>query len=441
MQSIFLDAQTTLLRALPVCLARRIAQSGKPAPPPRQDGEARQLLVDVSVILCDDARTGIQRVVRALLQQLLLHPPSGFRVCPVFATRRHGYRYAPVAIDSGMFLTAPKDDACAVTAGPGDIFLGLDLAAHLLPRHQGDLLRWKRCGATLHVVVYDLIPVLHPEWFYPKTSRNFRRWLRAIAILADGVICISASVKAELTDWLAIRYGLSPGVMPVHTISLGADIEASVPSGGMPEDIDRQRERLDGRPSVLMVGTLEPRKGHRQVLAAFELLWRRGHDINLVIIGQPGWKTEALQQQLRARLQTQARLHWLDDASDEMLTVFYAIACGVVVASEAEGFGLPLIEATHHHKPVLARDIPVFREIAGDNATFFSGSSAESLAAALESWLAAIQHGPTPGGGRPMPRWEDSAQQLLRSLGFASSGSAPFLEKPAVAASLQEAMT
>jgi glycosyltransferase involved in cell wall biosynthesis len=52
-----------------------------------------------------------------------------------------------------------------------------------------------------------------------------------------------------------------------------------------------------------------------------------------------------------------------------------------------EGFDLPLIEAAKHALPILARDIPVFREIAGDHAAWFSGTTAEDLASALESWI------------------------------------------------------
>jgi hypothetical protein len=67
-----------------------VAQSAHSLP----NDSTRQLLVDVSVIYQSDARTGIQRVVRSLLVQLLAAPPAGYQVCPIFATRRQRYSHA-----------------------------------------------------------------------------------------------------------------------------------------------------------------------------------------------------------------------------------------------------------------------------------------------------------------------------------------------------------
>lgn len=159
MKAIASYAPAWVLNLLPVRIARQTAghirqhaQASNATPPVKGH---HQLLVDVSVIYRNDARTGIQRVVRALLLQLLASPPAGYVVCPVYATRHHGYRYA-----KPDFLTQPPtviDDtaaAASVTAGAGDIFLGLDLAAHLLPRHRSQVLGWKRAGAKAHVLVY-----------------------------------------------------------------------------------------------------------------------------------------------------------------------------------------------------------------------------------------------------------------------------------------------
>lgn len=70
---------------------------------------------------------------------------------------------------------------------------------------------------------------------------------------------------------------------------LGADLESSFPTIGLPEDAAQILERMNSRLSFLMVGTLEPRKGHLQVLGAFEQLWAAGEEINLVIVGKQGW--------------------------------------------------------------------------------------------------------------------------------------------------------
>lgn len=414
----FLTAKFNLLSGLSVSFARKHLKCAERENIfPKDDVYEKQLLVDVSVIIQTDGRSGIQRVVRALLQQLLRQPPVGCRVRPVFATRKHGYCYAPDNFGSPDAHAFSLGGASAVKVGPGDIFLGLDLVAHLLPLYKAQLAQWKHLGAKIHIVVYDLLPVLRPDWFTSKTTNNFHRWLRTIAVFSDSIICISNSVKAELTDWLNQRYSLATGAIPINVLSLGADIDSSAPSRGLPENFDQLMVALANKPAVLMVGTLEPRKGHSQILAAFERLWLRGRDITLVIVGKPGWKTEVLQLYLRSHPQNDTRLYWLESASDEFLELLYAGCIGVIVASLAEGFGLPLIEALYHNKPVLARDIPVLREIGGNFVTFFQDASTESLMNDIESWLANIAVGKIPSRAA-QNTWQDSAEELLTHLGL-----------------------
>ena len=412
-----------LIKCLPVRFARQCASKTNPATATSGKPE-RQLLVDVSVIHQSDARTGIQRVVRSLLLQLLQAPPAGYRVCPIFATRQHGYCYAAAG-----FLEQPAQalDAAGrpvqaeVQVQSNDVFLGLDLAAHLLPRHQKQVLRWKRSGVKLHVVVYDLLPLQHPAWFNPKTTRNFERWVKWLAVYADTAVCISETVKLELHTWLGARFDLPRNALPASTIALGADIDASAPSSGLPVKAEFLLARLRNTQAVLMVGTLEPRKGYDQALAAFEQLWQQsGPTPLLVLVGRPGWKTEALQEKLRIHPQAGKRLFWLEDVSDEYLAHLYAACGGVLVASRAEGFGLPLIEAALHNKPVLARDLPVFREIALPGATFFSGEEPARLATAITNWLPKLVH---DSGSNVRPRqyvttWQTTAKQLLEVLGL-----------------------
>jgi len=169
-------------------------------------------------------------------------------------------------------------------------------------------------------------------------------------------------------------------------------------------------------------------------LAAFERLWRLGRNVNLVLVGKPGWKTEPLQQQLIAHPQAGRSLYWLDNASDELLELLYAAVTGVVVASQAEGFGLSLVEAAYHRKPILARDIPVFREIGGDRAAFFAGGSTESLAQSIDKWLNEISAGKNSMPCAPLQTWHDSALRLLSCLGLETNGSkadAVFFRRPA----------
>lgn len=410
-----------LLKALPVRLARQYASSYV-QPCIKPSSIPRQLLVDVSVVYRSDARTGIQRVVRALLLQLLKSPPLGYSVRPVFATAKQGYCYAnPNFLEPLSSASASVGTAVAVKNG--DLFLGLDLAAHLLPRHQAQVLAWKRSGVKVHMLVYDLLPLQYPAWFNDKTTRNFRRWIKWVAVYADSAICISDTVKTELGAWLVAKFSLPPTALPASTIVLGADISASAPSDGVPPDAEFLLARLRNTPSVLMIGTLEPRKGHEQALAAFDLLWQKqGATPMLVIVGQSGWKTDTLQAQLRTHPQMGKRLIWLEDASDEFLARLYTNCSGVLVASRAEGFGLPLIEAAMHGKPVLARNIPVFREATIPLVSYFDGDNALDLATAISSWLVLKPVPNVQAAPLQWSTWQHSAQQLASALDLPSLG-------------------
>lgn len=342
----------------------------------------KQLLVDVSVIIRSDAHTGIQRVVRALLVQLFLNPPEGYRILPVFCTRKHGYRYADQAFIN-KFSTdkeIPKGD---VTVGSRDIFLGMDLTTHLLPLHENELLAWKIRGAKIFIVVYDLLPFYHPEWFTPKAVKNFNRWQETIAVFADQLICISETVKADCRNWLQ-EMGFSKHTPRIDTIPLGAELKDSLPTEGVDEQSHRAMASLTNRKYILMVGTVEPRKGYDEALGAMEALWKGGDETALVIVGKPGWKTLKLQKKILAHPQLGRKLFWLQNVSDEALIRFYENCKGVLMASYGEGFGLPVIEALQYNKPLLVRDIPIFQEILKNYKSILFFKELEGV---LSSWV------------------------------------------------------
>jgi glycosyltransferase involved in cell wall biosynthesis len=171
--------------------------------------------------------------------------------------------------------------------------------------------------------------------------------------------------------------------------------------------------QLRERPCILMVATIEPRKGQQQVLDALDLLWDEGNDLNLVLVGKSGWGMEQFENRLQRHPQRDKQLFWLRGISDEMLQQVYAASSLLLSASTGEGFGLPLIEAAQHGLPILARDIPVFREIAGDHALYFSGDKPRDLAMAIRQWqrLHGACEVPSSAGLNYLS-WKQSASQL-----------------------------
>ena len=373
-----------------------------------------QLLVDVTTISQIDARSGIQRVVRSILLGLIETPPAGWRIEPVRASN-DGYSYARSF--SSRFLDLPRDLLpldTPVEAGPCDIFLGLDLAADQLPLRKKWFERQRARGMRTSFVVYDLLPVTWPEKFPDTLGPIFKTWIEAVAQIADGVICISRAVADDFASWYT-RQKLDRRDTPrIGWFHLGADVQASQPSRGLPNGATEILDTLATRPFLLSVGTLEPRKGYGQVIDAFERLWTRGVDAGLIIVGRPGWNTEALRVQLEGHPENGRRLFWLHEASDEMLVKVYGKVVGLLAASEGEGFGLPLIEAAQHGLPILARDLPVFREVAGEHATYFDAPDAQALATAIQDWLASYSRREHRcSHGMSWLTWRESAAQLV----------------------------
>ncbi len=378
-----------------------------------EPGRHPKLFVDISELVERDAKTGVQRVTRSILRELLLDPPKGYEVEAVYATTNQpGYRLA--SNFKRKLLGEGTDDAedCLIEAQPGDVFLGLDLQHHVVTAQTDYLKQLSLLGVRIHFVIYDLLPILHPRAFPPGASEVHIEWLKRVTQF-DGAICISKAVADELADWL--QENDPERLRPLHIgwFHLGADIQNSDPSRGMPNEADEVIRLLQTHPSFLMVGTVEPRKGHAQVLAAFELLWQAGADVNLAIVGKQGWMVESLADRLRTHPELNKHLFWLEGISDEYLEKLYAASACLIAASYGEGFGLPLIEAAQYKLPIIARDIPVFREVAGEHAYYFEAESPDALALKIKAWLTlygADQH--PKSNNMPWLKWQDSARQL-----------------------------
>lgn len=374
----------------------------------------QQCLIDISAVVQSDIKTGIQRVVRSILMALIQKSPPGFRVEPVF-TRGEGapYHYARNWMAKQLDLKDFDLIDHPVELQSGDVFIGLDLIM-TYTRHNHDRLQAMRArGVNVIFVVYDILPLLRPEVFPPEAEPAFHAWIDTIAHVSDGLLCISRAVANEVHDWLISHPVPRQRPLKIGYFHLGADIDASAPSKGMPDNAQETLAALRARPSILMVGTVEPRKGHAQALAAFDLLWQQGIDANLVIVGKHGWMVDALAERLKNHGEKGRRLFWLAGISDEMLLEVYQASNALLAASEGEGFGLPLIEAAQHQMPIIARKLPVFEEIAGEHAFWFDGLQPQDLASALQSWIALFHAGKAPDS-RNMPwlTWEQSAEEL-----------------------------
>ncbi|MCR1347135.1 glycosyltransferase family 4 protein [Acidithiobacillus ferrooxidans] len=378
--------------------------------------EYKTIFLDVSAVIINKDRTGIQKVVRAIvsnLQQIVI-PNTEFRA--VFSKGKCKFFIARGFVESLGDNAEIRLGDRPVNFQRGDILIYLDLNPGLAiscSEHTAYLISK---GVNVYHVVYDLLPARYPTYFWPEYVEEFQLWLSVVA-RSSGALCISKSVMNDFISWIHDHFPERFHLLQINYFYLGSDIGEALPSRGVPDNGRQFLLQLQNRISFLMVGTIEPRKNHDQVIKSFSILWEKGIDINLTIVGKQGWGCESIVSELQGHPEKEKRLFWLSDISDEYLEMIYGSCSCLIIASQDEGFGLPLIEAARHKLPIIARDIPVFREVAGDHAFYFKGDEARHLADAVHEWLGLYTQGKNPSSSGILSlSWRQSALQLLAAV-------------------------
>lgn len=165
---------------------------------------------------------------------------------------------------------------------------------------------------------------------------------------------------------------------------LNTDSAAAQPRCACTDDFYRAHLPGGAMRYLLMVATVEPRKNHRCLVAAWESLRARGDSsLKLVIVGGLGWDTGPILDEMRPGLD-RGDLFMLNKVPAAELRVLYRHAAATVCPSLAEGFDFPGVEAMRSGGVVIASDIPVHREVFADGAEYFNTHSSEDLAHAIE---------------------------------------------------------
>ena len=380
-----------------------------------------QFFVDITELALRDAKSGIQRVVRSILLALLENTPKNFKLCPIYFDGVQ-YRHAAIFIQKLKIIESEniidlRDEV--IDINQDDIYLSLDLNPELTIKLESVYQYWKSIGVSVYFVVYDILLTSRPDWAPKQASENFVNWLKVITKVSTGLLCISNAVANEVRIWLNENPPNRLDIPEVNSFHLGADVENSIPTKGLPKNYNEIVSELKKTRTFLSVGTLEPRKGQMQTLLAFEKIWSLNIKMNLVLVGKQGWMVDHLVDRIKRHPQLGIQLFWIADASDEYLEKLYSSADCLIAASEGEGFGLPLIEAAIHRLPILARDLKVFKEVAGSHAFYFSGLDPEDLSNAIIEWARLFQLNLIPNiTEMPFLTWKESASQLIQNISF-----------------------
>lgn len=311
--------------------------------------------------------------------------------------------------------------AVPLQAQPGDQLVLLDSSWHadIFPLVE----KLKRQGVGIVSVIYDLIPLTHPQFCDAGLVKVFDQWFDWVAQTADGFMAISRTISEQVDAEVQRRLSPAEAAKRWHGhFHLGSELDLLRDEARLNPDL--QRMFRDPAPVYLMVSTIEPRKNHAYLLDAFEQLWAQGSNARLCIIGKIGWKCEALVERIKQHPQWGKRLFMFNRINDKGLEYAYANARALVFPSYVEGFGLPLVEAMQRGLPAMASDIPVFREIGGEFMAYFDLADPQSLADRVLTFEST--------GSFPASRsvtdwqwigWREASQQLI-------SGTLNGLRKP-----------
>ncbi|MEQ3650105.1 glycosyltransferase family 1 protein [Hyphomonas sp.] len=364
--------------------------------------DSPRVIIDATSTINSKFSSGIQRVVRKICDQS--EAMGQFAGQDIYVSYCDDFDGIFGARENWMSAQEKRPDQRLIPAR-NDLFLALDSSWEYHQEHAQVFLEARLRGATVISCLYDTVPIRSSAFCDRNLVAVFVVWLNMALSYSTGFVCISKAVADEL---LAILRAMEfPRPIDIGYWHLGADFS------------DRKALETKVEPTprsmFLLVGTIEPRKGHRVALTAFEKLWREGHDINLVFAGRYGWGAHDFVERLGNHPEFGRRLIWKNDVSDEELQQLYANCTALIAASFAEGFGLPIVEAGHFDRPVIASDIPVFREVAAGakGALFFETGNADALAERVEALLDTGLPESEDAGMDNWPGWDESTQQLL----------------------------
>jgi glycosyltransferase involved in cell wall biosynthesis len=391
-----------------------------------------QLLIDISALVNEDLNSGVQRVVKEQLSQLLVDATLNYRVEPIYLENSEAgpvFRYANQFTLNFLNLPELHLAESVVSFSPDDIYYMPDLcySSVITASSAGLYSKMREIGVRICFLVFDNLPLSMPERFPEGAKQAHEQWLRDVCAHSHRLICISHAVKRDVVSWIHANDQFQVEPSKFGVVHLGGDFRTRERLDDRKADVPFElTEILRSKITFLMVGTIEPRKGHMQVIEAFDCLKSIHDQINLVIVGGEGWQGMPDEQRrnipeivdrLREHGQLGKNLFWLNDVKDDLLgTVYQASSC-LIMASEGEGFGLPAVEAAQYGLDIIARDIPVFRELMDENAFFFDGSSGRDLAETMLNWIELSKSGKAPSSAKiRFLTWSQSADLLKKEL-------------------------
>jgi glycosyltransferase involved in cell wall biosynthesis len=371
--------------------------------------------IGIDVSMTADAKTGLPSYARSLVEALaridahneyLLYPitwhsfPLNHR--DAVRPRARNFKVVCGRMPERLLRRAwERGDRERLLGPPPDVYFS--------PFHNAPDRWFPRLVCVFHDVAFRAHPEFSTEANRVYCEQQFERASR----LAHHLVTVSHFSKAEIVRLMGTA---ADRITVVHE---AADPRyRPLPGASVPA---RFQQALGGRPFVLYVGSVEPRKNLATLVEAYARFQRRTRQpVPLAIAGGTGWKNSAVFEAV-ARHGLQDRVHFLGMVSDQELLELYNTCALFCYPSLYEGFGLPVIEAMSCGAPVVTSRKASLPEVGGDAVRYVDDPRDEvAIADALEEVLAdrALQDRLRTAGLQQAARfsWDRAAQQTLQLL-------------------------
>ena len=348
----------------------------------------QKIYIDVTNVLQVNFVTGIQRVVRSVILEMMERIPERLELLAL-TPQMNSFS----VLDKKLFVEyirgeceeKPKVYGKKIIRPSeikaGNIFFDLDSVWNSSYKRSTLLPELKNAGVKLAVYIYDIIPITEPQFCHVTTAFNFMDYLGAYLQYADILIASAQSTLDEIYK-LMDRLGLKH--IPGYVSWLGSDFDKTAKMNS--KDVPRDVKKAASGKYVLCIGTIEPRKNHKLLLDAFEQeLFSKG--IRLIFAGKIGWNVEALEKRIKENKYLGKQFFHFAGLNDAAIDYLYRHAYMVAFPTYNEGFGLPIIEALERGVPVLASRKPVLEEVGRDYCGYFDPDSPQEFIELLNHYL------------------------------------------------------
>ena len=273
----------------------------------------------------------------------------------------------------------------------------------------------KKRGAKIIAMIYDLIPISHPDYVSVGLEQKFIDFFEKSPYYVDGYIAISKTVMLDVRNYLQLKQ-VDTSQYFFDYFYLGSDFKG-VKENASDVRIEVSSVYHSNHSVYLVVSTIEPRKNHRYLFETFKKLWDKDVDVSLVIVGRVGWKTKELLAEMKQHDAYQKKLWIFNDMDDNELYYCYRHSKALLFPSFTEGYGLPIVESLQSGLPVLASDTPIHREVGGEMIDYFDifdPNSLEGIILKIENNETILKY--NDQNTITVYTWDDSAKKLLQKI-------------------------